>query len=74
MFVFGQFGVLYFLETPVLRFALLSHYRHNVTFRLKKARKIQYFKLNEPFDLGNVSSLFQKQSILNNFSQGTYFK
>ena len=56
--------MLYFLETPVLRFALLSCYRHNVTFRLKKARKIQYFKLKEPFDLGNVSSLF----VVNPFS------
>ena len=27
MFVFGKFDVLCFLETPVLRFALLSYYR-----------------------------------------------
>ena len=25
---FGKFGVLYFLETPVLRFALLPYYPH----------------------------------------------
>ena len=46
----------------------------NVTFRLKKALKIQFFKLTEPFDLGHISILFQKQSILNNFSQGDFFK
>ena len=27
MFVFRKFGVLYFFETPVLRFALLPYYR-----------------------------------------------
>ena len=30
---FGKFGVLYFLETPVLRFAFLPYYRrNNLTF------------------------------------------
>ena len=32
---FGNFGVLCFLETPVLRFALLPYYRRTIiTFRL----------------------------------------
>ena len=30
MFVFRKFDVLYFLETPVLRFALLPYYRRNI--------------------------------------------
>ena len=28
---FGKFGVLYFLETPVLRFALLPYYRRKMS-------------------------------------------
>ena len=32
MFVFGNFGVLCFLETPVLRFALLPYYRQKEFF------------------------------------------
>ena len=30
--LFGKFGVLCFLETPVLRFALLTYYRRNIKF------------------------------------------
>ena len=30
---FGKFGMLYFLETPVLRFALLPYYRRITTFK-----------------------------------------
>ena len=29
MFVFGKFGVLCFLETPVLKFALFPYYQRN---------------------------------------------
>ena len=49
---FGKFGVLWFLVTPILRFALLPYYRRNMpeygfsltcTFLYKKTRVLAYF-------------------------------
>ena len=41
---FGKFGVLYFLETPVLRFALLPYYRRTlICFENNPARKSAFF-------------------------------
>ena len=39
MFVFGKFGMLSFLETPALRFALLPYYQCNVAAQAKEMKK-----------------------------------
>ena len=41
MFVFWKFGVLCFLETPVLRFALLAYYRRFIRKIFKKFNKLK---------------------------------
>ena len=50
MFVFGKFNVLCFLETPVLRFALLPYYQQNEG-SLKMIKNAFYFILKALFVL-----------------------
>ena len=67
MFVFRKFDVLYFLETPILRFALLPNYRRNIhvsgtltenqtrSFRTALEKEIDNFKQGE-IDFRTTSS------------------
>ena len=41
MFVFGKFGVLYFFEKPVLRFALIPYYRFMLSLLIIIAQNIK---------------------------------
>ena len=53
---FGKFGVPCFLETPVLKFALLSYYR-----RFIKLKKVENWgSYQEPYSLDNVCFIFFK--------------
>ena len=42
---FGKFGLFCFLETPVLRFALLSYYRRNVACKSESNEQLDFKKL-----------------------------
>ena len=51
MFVFGKLGVLCFLETPVLRFALLPYYRRFRNVNLELIRDIHWCLRKNVFEI-----------------------
>ena len=57
---FGKFDVLCFLETPVLRFALLPYYRQNIAIRIFAYRRAANFFSSV---LSNIFS--QRKALMN---------
>ena len=67
--LFGKFGALSFLETPVLRFALLPYYRWSLlflivsvhTFQSKKLQTCNWFLINYSMLVNKIG--FRTQSL-----------
>ena len=67
MFVFGKFDVLYFLETPALRFTLLPYYRRFITNQIITETHAGDFEYNQ--GLWEIQTLVNlKGKIMTNLS------
>ena len=57
---FGKFGVLCFLETPVLRFALLPYYRQNEIRKITNCCSEKFWKFSKDISSGSLYLILQK--------------
>ena len=65
---FGKFGVLCFLETPVLRFALLPYYRRSVIYAHKESFSA-WDKREVLFPLTTLLIVISKKTLYTNIKQ-----